>query len=322
MKRLVLGAVLITVGSALSADAQSSNDCSTVITQDACQKAVDLYRYMAPQLGTAIAGGNATLGQGGALGGFPHFAIGVRLNAVKGTVPDLESAPPQLGAAQTSNYDTNDLAVLAPAVDIAIGLSKGLSLGPTRVGGFDVLLNGAYIPEGELGELSVKAPNGSFKLGYGARLGILEETIVVPGLSVTYFKRDLPTLDIVTMSGGYVMLAEKLEIESEAWRVTASKSLLVVRLAVGAGQDVYASNADVSVVSNSSVSLPPVNVALTQRAKRTNYFADLSFNLFVAKIVAEVGRVSGGEGITTLNQYSTKADAPRLYGSVGIRIGL
>src|SRR4029078_10048347 len=28
------------------------------ITQDACQKAVDLFKYTAPQLGTAIAGGN------------------------------------------------------------------------------------------------------------------------------------------------------------------------------------------------------------------------------------------------------------------------
>src|SRR5919199_6529375 len=36
---------------------------------DACQKVVDLYQYMNAQLGTPIAGGNATLGQGGALGG-------------------------------------------------------------------------------------------------------------------------------------------------------------------------------------------------------------------------------------------------------------
>ncbi|HZF73263.1 MAG TPA: hypothetical protein VEZ51_07515, partial [Gemmatimonadaceae bacterium] len=38
-------------------------------SQDACQKAIDLFKYMAPQLGTAIAGGNPTLGQGGNLGG-------------------------------------------------------------------------------------------------------------------------------------------------------------------------------------------------------------------------------------------------------------
>ena len=46
--------------------------------QSACrtpaQQAVDVFQFMAPQLGLALAGGNATLGQGGALGGFGHFA--------------------------------------------------------------------------------------------------------------------------------------------------------------------------------------------------------------------------------------------------------
>src|SRR5919204_6253244 len=42
-------------------------------TQDACQQSIDLFKYMVPQLGIAITGGNATLGQGGALGGLGHF---------------------------------------------------------------------------------------------------------------------------------------------------------------------------------------------------------------------------------------------------------
>src|SRR5687768_7905291 len=38
-------------------------------SQDACQIAVDVFQVMAPQLGLALAGGNATLGRGSALGG-------------------------------------------------------------------------------------------------------------------------------------------------------------------------------------------------------------------------------------------------------------
>ena len=45
--------------------------------QDACQKALDLLNYMTPQLGTLIAGGNATLGQGGTLGGLGTLRVGV-----------------------------------------------------------------------------------------------------------------------------------------------------------------------------------------------------------------------------------------------------
>src|SRR5438477_4993328 len=75
------------------------------ITQDACQQAVDLFNYMRPQLGIAIAGGNATLGQGGALGGLPHFTLGVRANVLAGSVPTIQ--PPGTGGAQQrSNYPT------------------------------------------------------------------------------------------------------------------------------------------------------------------------------------------------------------------------
>src|SRR5205085_2874134 len=69
----------------------TTNGCGgpdqTRAARDACQKAIDLFKYMAPQLGTAIAGGNPTLGQGGNLGGLGHFSAGIRLNAVQGNIP-------------------------------------------------------------------------------------------------------------------------------------------------------------------------------------------------------------------------------------------
>src|SRR5687768_18526669 len=64
----------------------------TTAAQDACQKAIDLFQYMAPQLGVAITGGNATLGQGGTLGGLGHFSIGLRINAVQGRLPQVNNA--------------------------------------------------------------------------------------------------------------------------------------------------------------------------------------------------------------------------------------
>src|SRR5688572_32344074 len=89
-------AAMAAVPATLSAQA---NSCANTVTQDACQKAVDLFQYMAPQLGTVIAGGNATLGQGGTLGGFatfpfphPKFSIGFRVNALQGSLPDDENA--------------------------------------------------------------------------------------------------------------------------------------------------------------------------------------------------------------------------------------
>ena len=66
---------------------------------------------------------------------------------------------------------------------------------------------------------------------------------------------------------------------------------------------------------------PNAPIALHISPTRTNYFADLSFNLLLAHFVAEVGRVTGGN-VTTFNTFSTDASAARTYGSLGIRIGL
>ena len=68
MKRnfvVVIGALAV---SAAQGAAQSSQ-CSSSIApeQNACNMAVDLFSYMAPQLGASIAGGNTTLGQGGSI---------------------------------------------------------------------------------------------------------------------------------------------------------------------------------------------------------------------------------------------------------------
>ena len=68
-------------------------------SQDACQKAIDLFKYMAPQLGTSITGGNATLGQGGSLGGLGHFSVGLRVNAVQGSLPQIQNVTPSVTTA-------------------------------------------------------------------------------------------------------------------------------------------------------------------------------------------------------------------------------
>src|SRR5450756_2751126 len=63
-------------------------------SQDACQKAIDLFQYLAPQLSTSVAGGNATLGQAGSLGGLGHFSVGFRINALQGSLPQVQNVTP------------------------------------------------------------------------------------------------------------------------------------------------------------------------------------------------------------------------------------
>ncbi|MGQ0715221.1 MAG: hypothetical protein ACT4PJ_16100 [Gemmatimonadaceae bacterium] len=295
--------------------------------QDACQKAIDLLNYMTPQLGTLIAGGNATIGQGGTLGGLGHFALSVRANAMRASLPDIEGAGVNYGEAQRSDYVTESQWAALPVVDAAFGVFKGIPLPLTNVLGVDLLVNVAYLPELQHDPLALTTPEGSFKFGYGARVGILQESLVLPGIAFTYMKRDLPQSTLVaswesgSLSSADTARLENLDIGTTSWRLVASKSLLAFGIAVGVGQDRYEASAGASYVVNDPLarfSGGPFTYEFD--VTRTNVFLDLSTNLGLAKLVASVGGVSGGD-IPTYNTFDTEADASRIYGSLGVRIG-
>ncbi|MDE3054784.1 MAG: hypothetical protein KGJ70_12915 [Gemmatimonadota bacterium] len=288
------------------------------VSQDGCQQAVDVFQYMAPQLGAAIAGGNATLGQGGTLGGFPHFSLGLRANAVMGTLPQVDQFTQSVTGRQQQTLPTKDNQPLPmPVVDAAIGLWSGIPVGVTNVAGVDLLVNAAYIPEVNQNNLSVKVPNGSLKLGYGVRVGIIQESVALPGVAITYLKRDLPTMTLEGSSGGNTFTVSDVAIGTTAYRLVASKHFVVFGLAAGIGQDQYDQSANVQATVLGQTS---PQVAMSQTVTRTNMFADLSINLPVFKLIGEVGQVSGGS-VSTYNTFAGKdANAARPYASVGLRL--
>ena len=332
MKARLLAAGLLLVGAGSNVASAQSSQCASGATQDACQKSVDLFNFMAPQLGTSIAGGNAQLGQGGTLGGLGHFAIGLRANAIQGTLPDAQNFTLSTSGRQQSDLGSKDQILGAPALEAGLGVFKGIPLGLTNVGGLDLLVSASYLPEYKNDDIRVSLPDGSFKFGYGARLGLLSESMLVPGISVTYLKRDLPTVNVAAAVDGQgpqrdTIGVSGLSLKTTAWRVVASKKLLFFGLALGGGQDKYESGANV----NANVAVPVAagvptrqrieTSGLTQTMTRTNYFADLSFNLFAFRGVAEVGRVTGGD-VTTFNSFGdVKASDPRTYGSLGFKFG-
>src|SRR6266550_3101992 len=298
----------------------------TRASQDACQKAIDLFKYLAPQLGTIIAGGNPTLGQGGNLGGLGHFSAGLRVNVLQGSLPQVQDVTPSVTGATSSQFPTKSQLLPMPTADLAIGVFKGIPLPLTNVGGVDLLVSASYVPEFDNSGVSVKVPNGSLKLGYGARVGILQESLLVPGIAVSYLVRDLPTLNIAGSNGGDSLYVNNLSLKTKAWRVTASKSLILFGLAAGFGQDKYDASTDVGA-HVAARTVPPTSaanagpVSISQNLTRTNIFADLSVNLLLFKITGEIGQVSGGT-INTYNTFSGKQPADsRLYGSIGGRFG-
>jgi len=290
-------------------------------TQDACQKAVDIFAFMTPQLGIGLVGGNATLGAGSALGGIGHFSIGLRGNATRGRVPQVANVNAAITGAESSDFGVDDQVVGLPAVDGAIGLFGGIPLGLTRALALDGLVSASYVPSFTNSNMAVSLPDGSLKLGYGARLGVVTESFAIPAVSLTYLRRDLPTTSISAASGDDDISVSGIGVKTSAWRAVAGKSLGFFGIALGAGQDRYDSRATASVRVNDSGSLVDGGpYTLSQKVTRANMFADFSLNFPFVKLAAEVGRVSGGT-IDTYNTFSGKrADDALTYASIGIRI--
>ena len=290
--------------------------------QDACQKAIDIFGFMTPQLGIGLVGGNATLGTGGALGRPGRFSIGIRGNGIQGRVPQVADVNASITGAQRSDYGIESQVVGLPAVEGALGLFGGIPLGVTHALALDALVSATYVPELSRSNVAVSLPDGSLKLGYGGRLGVIQESFATPSVSLTYLKRDLPTTSIVATSGNDRITVDDISVKTTAWRATVGKSIGFFGLAVGGGQDEYDSGASGSVVVNEgAISVNGGPYDLSQNVKRTNMFADASLNFPFIKFAFEIGRVSGGK-IDTYNTFSGKrADDALTYASVGIRIG-
>jgi hypothetical protein len=341
MKRIlfVVAVPALLVANATTAAAQTrATQCSftnsttsaSYYTADACEKAIDLFSYMAPQLGTAIAGGSAVMGKGGTLGGLGHFSIGARVNAVNGSLPQIieGDARPSTGSPQQDNYRTERQIVPMPVVDAAIGVFKGIPLGVTNVGGVDLLANVSYMRDFESNSVAVSMKDNGLRFGYGARVGLLQESIVSPGISVSYIKRDLPVVNIAGDVDNYEVNVNDLDVQTTAWRVTASKSLMVFGFMLGAGQDTYKSSAVAMGRATGITTLPgglttaeSAPVDLKQSLTRNNFFGGVTLNMMMFKLAAEIGQVSGGD-IETYNTFDTKPNASRLYGSLGLRFGM
>ncbi len=328
MKVRLIAAGLIVA--AIAAPMQAQCTTQSQQAQDACQKAVDLLNFMTPQLSTALVGGNPTLGQGGTLGGLGHFSIDIRASGFSADLPQNINGGLSLTGPKASTFTMKSQYFGVPSVDAGIGLWRGVSLGVTHVGGVDAIVTMTYLPNlsnsgGSGTNFTVNGSNEKF--GYGFRVGLLEESLVTPGVSFVWTQRDLPSIslsDSVTVSGGGggasgVIALNNFGVNTTAWRVTAGKSFLIFGLSAGYGQDKYTANSSIVTNTGGSQATPvPQNFSMT----RTNYFVGLSLNLFIFKLEGEYGQVTGGSVPALTNSFGGIDPAKsRSYYTAGLRFG-
>ena len=292
---------------------------------DACTKARDIFAFVMPQVGVALAGGNPVLGEGGTLGGWGKRALALRVTAVDGRVP-TNAVPVRLSGATSANLGAERVPVPVPSVDAAIGLWAGVPAGLTNIGGVDVLLGATYLPEVSQDGFSAAPQTSSFAFSYGVRVGALQESSLVPGVSLSYMRRTLPTTTLGYVTGNDSLTVANLAATSNSLRLVVSKRVAVFGFAAGVGRDELENTASVQGVVNETLLNQPVRAqvslsALRNTVTRNTAFVNASLGLWIARLVGEIGWSGKGEADPTLNTFDgRKANDGYRYGSIGVLV--
>ncbi|HUG41024.1 MAG TPA: hypothetical protein VMM12_11080 [Longimicrobiales bacterium] len=306
-----------------------------------CGQVVAALTNVQPTIGIGFTGGNPVLGTattiGRRLGLFPRISVTARGNLALADVPDLLNGfDATIGSSgQLPPMETNMVPFGALQGDVALGLFNGMSAGP--LGGFgaiDLLGSISMIPAVEQTGMADPIINW----GAGARIGILKQGLVLPGISVSGMYRNMAEVSFGDLDAGDpAEFSTDLSILS--LRAGISKGILALDFAAGAGYDMYSSDVgfDFVLTCPPNECLPAVEARVepTERIEGElktaawNVFGNVGLSLLVVNVVGELGYQKATEVVTAADfrdaglpdQQPTAGDLSggRLFGSVGVR---
>ncbi|HUE96319.1 MAG TPA: hypothetical protein VMN39_06645 [Longimicrobiaceae bacterium] len=314
---------------------------------DECLAAVQAALSAQPALGLVIAGGNPTLGTAGAaglrLGVIPRTSAGIRLNLVGVRLPGIlaEEIPGRIGEV-TGRFGAPVPAILG---DFSIALTEGLGVAPGLggIGAISLLGSASYLPFRHLGiDGFDDAPDVAW--GIGARVHILQESFVVPGVSVSLMRRQLATLQfgdvcvgiqpgeangVGTCAGSGDPGEVRFNLVDWSARAVASKHLLGFGLTAGLGYDRYGSDLAFGFRAPEPVpgtSITPIFRVLDEalESSRWTVFGNASYTLIFGTIGVEAGWQQGTSPITGFRDIGSDFDPKSgiWFGSAGVRLSL
>jgi len=303
----------LTLLPAASLFAQNS-ECSAFIGPDAniCNAAVDGAVLFHPVAGVLISGGNPTLGQVGTLGGFPHFVVSARVNATEFHTPDLN-----YDGTTTTVASTDEVVAPAPLVEAALGLFKGTGNGLLAI---DLLGSAQLLPTDQFKNLTVDKDATSIGdvalgFGYGARVGVTNQTGAFPALAVSIMRRNIPTVTYgdVTQGDQYTF---SVNLDATNLRAMAGYDLGVFSVGGGLGWDKYTGDADVEFIPTIG---PAQFVSKDLDQERTLAFLDAGLTLGFLDLVGEVGWQFGKDLNLSTTFQDNDPTKNRMFGSAAVR---
>lgn len=314
MNRVMRALMGMFVGAPALLHGQSATQCR-LQTQDACQKAEDIYTYLFPQLGAGLAAGNPVLGSTRMHGGFGHFSVGVRSSFLKASIPDFNNISVGILGAQSSEMPLLEQLTPIPVFDASVGVFGGVELGVTHVGAIDALASLTIIPD-LLDDIDVQL-EGKTRFGFGVQVGLLEESVLIPGISFSFLQRGLPEISFNTNANTPATFSVRnLDVTVSSWRVIASKTFIAFGLSAGFGGDSYESDGILGATAAGFSEAIPLDRSIS----RSNWFVDLTIKLGPVRIAGEYGGVMK-KTMPTFNTFDPEAGASRHYFAAGLRIG-
>ncbi|HXF96565.1 MAG TPA: hypothetical protein VNI61_10750 [Gemmatimonadales bacterium] len=278
-------------------------------SRNACNAAIDAARVFHPVAGVLVSGGNPVLASGGALGGLGRWSLSGRVNAVRVSLPDPDSA------AQRSVPSAFEGWVPAPVVETSVGILPGIRRGLLAV---DLLGSAVLLPTG-VEDLTVDAGAArigdvALGLGYGVRLGILQGDLLVPALSLSLMRRHLPGVQYGDVDAG-APSDFAANLRATNWRLAAGMSFAFVAVAAGFGVDRYASTARIRYDDIGTTR----TVRLELRSTRQVLFLDAGVSLGLAQLTAELGYQTGADQRLNTDFSDFDPSAGHVFWSAGLR---
>ena len=311
MKPYMMSLVLLiaVAGPAAAQEPQCQN--INAQAQAACNTMVDATKAFHPLAGMILSGGNPVLGSAGTLGGFGHVSATIRVNAIKASLPNPDSA------AQNPVPSSFDGYLPAPVVEAAIGLYRGQGGGLLSIDG---LASAVLLPATRVQGMSVdpdapKIGDVALGLGYGVRIGVLRGSFPVPSVSFSVMKRHVPRVQFGDVAGGDPA-DFSTDFDAVNWRAVAGMRVLFVDVAAGLGIDHYTSAATIHYTDG----LVTHTVTLDLANTREVLFANAGLTMGLVKLVAELGYQTGTDQsfATTFSDFDPKAG--HVFWGAGLRI--
>ncbi len=306
--------LLLVAGPAPGQTSAITDACSTLTSDDArrsCNLVGNGILVVQPSVGVAAYGGNPVPGTastlGMRLGTTPRLSVAGRLGLVR------VEAPPIL---DRTRLEPSAFFLAGAGVDVTMGLFGGVSPAPTMGGvlSLDALARAGVLllPTGDGFQ-----DGTSLSWGLGTRLGLLRESFVFPGVSLSAMLHGMGdvTYGDPELAGTDAFFRSALR----AWslRAVVTKQIYLLGVTAGVGLDRYVSDTSFGLDAGGprSFELDGLDV------DRASAFVNVQWTMLILHLVAEVGWQDGpGEYPALLPGGAVEGGVP--FGSLALRLSI